>query len=58
VTADRRLPHQQPLGKLNLGVVVLAARSTKLEDLRPLARQIQEALATVQPGQVPFVPSA
>lgn len=34
VTADRRLPHQQALGRAQLGVIVLAAGSTKLEDLR------------------------
>ncbi|HEX2092141.1 MAG TPA: DUF5615 family PIN-like protein [Longimicrobiaceae bacterium] len=55
VTADRNLPHQQNLAGLDVGVVVLVARSTKLEDLRPLAPRIVEAAATVGTGQVLLV---
>lgn len=58
VTADRRLPHQQTLSGLQLGVIVLAAGSTKVEDLRPLATELAEALAAVQRGQVVHVPAA
>lgn len=57
VTADRSLPHQQTLSTLTLGVVVLAAGSTKLEDLRPLCSAIGEAVGKVQPGQVLRVPA-
>jgi hypothetical protein len=56
LTADRNLPFQQNISKLRLGVVVLAAGSTKLGDLRPLAPDISAALATVQPGQVLRIP--
>jgi hypothetical protein len=56
VTADLGLPHQQTLSTLTLGVVVLAAGSTKLEDLRPLCSGVAEAVAKVQPGQVLHVP--
>lgn len=55
LTADRNLPHQQMLSALALGVVVLAAGSTKLEDLRVLAPRIVEAIVAVQPGQVLYV---
>ncbi len=58
VTADRRLPHQQTLDRLRLGVIVLTAGSTKLEDLRPVAPAVAEAVATIQPGQVVHVPAA
>lgn len=57
LTADRNLPHQQTVSTLNLGVVLLTARSTKLEDLRPLAPMILQAVAEVQPGEVLRVPS-
>lgn len=58
ITADRRLPHQQTLERLRLGVIVLSAGSTKLDDLRILAPAIVAAVLTVEPGQVIFVPAA
>jgi hypothetical protein len=58
LTADRNLPHQQTLSSLSLGVVVLAAGSTKLEDLRPLAADIRTAAESIQPGQIVFIPPA
>ena len=58
LTADRNLPHQQTLGTLDLGFVVLSAGSTKLNDLRAIASLIRKAIADAQPGQVLFVPSA
>ena len=56
VTADRNLPHQQNTRSLKLGVVVLVAGSTKLDDLRTLAAQISEAVANVETGAVVYVP--
>jgi hypothetical protein len=58
VTADRQLPNQQSVAKLQLGVVLLAARSTKLEDLLPLSSGICAAITSVQPGQIVRVPAA
>lgn len=37
VTADRNLEHQQTLSTLRLGIVLLAAGSTRLDDLRRIA---------------------
>lgn len=56
VTADRKLPFQQNLPAFSLGVVVLMAGSTKLEDLRPLAHEISQAIEAVQPHQLVLVP--
>ena len=56
LTADRNLPHQQTLGALDLGFVVLAAGSTKLSDLREIAPLIRTAITEVQPGRVVYVP--
>jgi hypothetical protein len=56
LTADQNLPYQQNIPNLRLGVVVLAARSTKLEDLRPFLPQLEGALNTVEPGQVLRIP--
>lgn len=56
ITMDGSLPAQQPLANLNLGVIVLRARSNRIEDLRPLAPAILQALASLQPGQLVAVP--
>jgi hypothetical protein len=58
VTADQGLPSQQPLTTFQLGIVVLRARTTKLEDLLPLVPAIVEALDSVKAGQVRYVGSA
>lgn len=52
VTADQSLQFQQSLAGLPLIVIVLAARSTKLEDLIPLAPSVLEAIADAQPGEI------
>jgi hypothetical protein len=52
LTADRNLRFQQNTSRLQLGIVVLAIGSTKLNDLLPYALQISAALASVEPGQV------
>jgi hypothetical protein len=58
LTADRNLQFQQNTARLMLGIVVLAAGSTKLNDLRVYASEISAALEAVQPGQVLQVPSS
>ena len=55
VTADQNLSYQQPLTNFELAIVVLRARTTKLEDLLPLATGIREALESVKARQVCYV---
>ena len=55
VTADKNLSYQQPLASFQLGIVVLRARTTKLEDLLPLVPATLEALASVKAGQVRYI---
>lgn len=57
VTMDRGIPHQQNLGVLNLGVVVVRAYSNRRADVAPLIPQVIVVLRSVQPGQVIYVPS-
>jgi NAD(P)H-flavin reductase len=52
MTADRKMEYQQRLSGRSFGVVVLAAGGTKLEDLRPMADAIREAVVRVAPGEV------
>lgn len=52
VTMDRNLEQQHDLTSLPFGVVVLAARSSKIVDLLPLIGDLLTALANLKPGQV------
>ncbi len=49
LTADRNLPFQQNLDRLPVAVVVVAARSNRIEMLRPLIPELLAALASIQP---------
>ena len=52
VTVDQNLQYQQNLEHANIAVVVLAARSSHINDLRPVARKALDLLATARPGKV------
>jgi hypothetical protein len=52
LTADQNLPYQQNLQAFHLAVIVLKARSNRIQDLRPLITKIRQALTIVSPGQV------
>jgi len=52
VTMDRNLPHQQTLSVLPLGIVIVRARSNRMQHLRPLIPAIVAAIDVVKPGQV------
>ncbi len=52
VTTDAKLPFQQNLAGRPLAVIVLRARSIKLQELLPLVPALLAALDIVQPGEV------
>jgi hypothetical protein len=52
VTADRKIEFQQRLEGRGFGVIVVAAGGTKLEDLRPLAPALRDAVERVAAGEV------
>jgi hypothetical protein len=52
LTAYQNLQYQQNLSRYRIGVVVLAAPSTRLSDLLPLVPGILDALTRIHPGQV------
>ena len=52
VTVDRSIEYQQNIGQAGLGIVVLIAPTNRIEDLRPLAPQVLDALTILGPGQV------
>ena len=55
VTVDRGLRHQQNVSGRRIGVVVLAAGGTKLNDLLPLVPDVEEKLRQLEAGTVRVV---
>ena len=54
VTMDRNLEYQQNLSVLDLAVVVLRARSNAYPVVAPQMSEVNEALPTIQPGEVVY----
>ena len=52
LTMDRKLEFEHDLAAVAFGVVVIRARSNRVQDLQPLIGAINEALARVKPGKV------
>ena len=52
VTIDQNLVHQQGLRGRALGVVVIAAKSNRFDDLSPLLPRLIQAIHDVAPGEV------
>ena len=44
VTVDRKLAAQQDLKKFRIPVILIRARTNRLEDIRPLAAELLESL--------------
>lgn len=57
VTMDSNMVYQQNIGKYNIAVVALKARSNRLAETRPLMPALIALLPQVKAGTVTFVPS-
>jgi hypothetical protein len=55
LTGDRNVSYQQDLSSFDIAIVVLVARSNRLEDLRPLAPRILQILPNAQRGAATLV---
>jgi predicted nuclease of predicted toxin-antitoxin system len=55
LTSDRNLSYQQNVAAFDVAVIVLVARSNRMDDLRPLVPRILEALVTAKAGTVTLV---
>ena len=55
LTMDRNLELQQKLGGLSFGIIVIQARSNRVEHLRPLVSDILMALGRVEAGKIQHV---
>jgi hypothetical protein len=52
ITMDRGIEHQQNIGSLPYGVILVRAASNRMAHLVPLVPAILEALEDVRPGQI------
>ena len=52
VTMDKGIEHQQNLRKYEISVILISARSNRLEDVQPAMLRVNEALREVQSGQI------
>lgn len=52
VTVDQNLVYQQNLRAAGIRVIVLVARTNKLQDLQPLVPSLRDALIRLQPGEM------
>ena len=57
VTADQNLQYQQNLQGFEIRVVVLAARTNRLQDLLSLVPELLEACGAMAPGEVRVIRS-
>lgn len=55
ITVDQNLPSQQSVSRHTFGVIVLRARTNKIEDIAPLAADVLAALSALTPGTVRLV---
>jgi predicted nuclease of predicted toxin-antitoxin system len=55
LTTDRNLSFQQNVSVVDIAVVVLVAQSNRIEDLKPLARRVLEAVEMAKRGSVTIV---
>jgi hypothetical protein len=52
ITIDSNLSYQQNIERYKIGVVVIKARSNKLQDIRPLVSEIMRAIQSATPSMI------
>ena len=57
VTVDRNLSFQQNLPNYNIAVIILRARTNRLQDLRPLVPELLTSLSSAKRGDVLWIGS-
>jgi predicted nuclease of predicted toxin-antitoxin system len=55
LTVDTKLPYQQNIATLDIAIIVLRGRTTRLADLRELLDRLQEVLSTAPRGEVTVI---
>lgn len=54
-TIDRNMEHQQNLSSVELGVVLISAKSNRRRDLEPVMPEVNRALRRVRAGELTTV---
>ncbi|MBW4532741.1 MAG: hypothetical protein KME09_02290 [Pleurocapsa minor HA4230-MV1] len=52
LTSDRNIKYEQNLQQAGIAVIVMVARTNRLQDLLPLVLKVRQALTTIAPGEV------
>ena len=52
ITMDRGIEFQQQVSTLPFGIVIVRARSNRIQDLGPLVPAILAAIAAAKPGRI------
>lgn len=52
VTMDKGIEHQQNLRKYAIGVILISARSNRLQDIQPAMLQVNAVLRKIQPRNI------
>jgi predicted nuclease of predicted toxin-antitoxin system len=52
LTSDRRIKYQQNMAGRNVSIMILSAKSNRLQDLLPLMPKCAELLPALRPGQI------
>jgi predicted nuclease of predicted toxin-antitoxin system len=52
LTTDRKIQYQQPVIGRKIGILVLRAKTNRLQDLLPILPTCTQALFSIRPGQV------
>jgi hypothetical protein len=52
VTMDKGIEHQQNPSRINLGIVLISARSNRRQDVKPAMPEVNRVLRVIRPGEV------
>ena len=52
ITMDKGIEHQQNLREYAIGVILISAKSNRLQDIQPVMPRVNQVLRTLEPGQV------
>jgi hypothetical protein len=52
LTSDRNIKYEQNLQQAGIAVIVMVARTNRLQDLLPLVLKVRQALTTIATGEV------
>ena len=55
VTMDKGIEHEQNLRKYTISIILISAKSNRIQDIEPAMFRVNQILRTLEPGQVSHV---